>query len=62
MLGENIVMVGEVEGLINHDEADIIMVSYLLQVVHEGKIVIHILSDDKGISILLLHSPGNLGE
>ena len=32
-LGDNILMIGEDEGQINHDEADVIMVSYMLHAV-----------------------------
>ena len=45
-LGDNILMIGEDEGQINHDEADVIMVSYMLHAVREGKKVIRILSED----------------
>ena len=41
-LGEHMLMVGENEGHINHDEADVMMVSYMLQAVQDGKQVIHI--------------------
>ena len=47
-------MVGENEGHINHDEADVMMVSYMLQAVQEGKQVIHILSDDTDVFVLLV--------
>ena len=30
-------MVGETEGHINHDEADVMMVRYIIQAVQEGK-------------------------
>ena len=47
-------MVGEDEGLLNHDEADVLMISYMIETVREGKRVIRIISDDTDVLILLV--------
>lgn len=54
-LDSNIVMIGEDEGPFNHEEADVLMVTYLLQAIHEGRKVIRILSDDTDVFVLLVY-------
>ena len=54
-LDSNIVMIGEDEGPFNHEEADVLMVTYLLQAIHEGRKVIRILSDDTDVFVLVDH-------
>ena len=39
-MNSHIVMVGEDEGLLNHDEADVLMISYKIEAVRTGKRVI----------------------
>lgn len=53
-LGENILMVGEENDLINQDEVDVMNLSYILQGVREGRKVISILSDDTYVFVLLI--------
>ena len=53
-LAPNILMVGADEGLFNHEEADVLMVSFIIDAVRDGKKVIRILSDDTdGFAILI---------
>ena len=47
-------MVGEDKGLLNHDEADVLMISYMIEAVRKGKRVIRITSDDTDVIILLV--------
>ena len=47
-------MVGEDEGLFNHEEADVLMVSYMIDVVRDGRKVIRILSDDTDVFVILI--------
>ena len=42
----HILMIGEDEGLLNHDEADVLMISYMIEAVRKGKRVIRFISDD----------------
>ena len=42
------------EGLLNHDEADVLMISYMIEAVRKGKRVIRITSDDTDVIILLV--------
>ena len=41
------------EGLLNHDDADVLMISYMIEAVRKGKRVIRIISDDTDVLILL---------
>ena len=43
------------DGVFGHDEADITMVSYILEAANSGKDVIHVLSDDTDVFILLVY-------
>lgn len=54
-LGLNITMIGRDQAVFTHDEADVTMISYLLQAVEKGKKVVRILSDDKDVFILLVY-------
>ena len=47
-------MVGEDEGLFNHEEADVLMVSFMIDAVRDGKKVIRILSDDTDVFVILI--------
>jgi hypothetical protein len=60
-LGMDVLMVGEDEGPFTHDEADVLMVSYMLQAVREGKRVIRIVSDDTDVFIILIFWVWKLG-
>ena len=42
-------MVGEDEGLFNHEEADVLMVSFMIDAVRDGKKAIRILGDDTDV-------------
>ena len=54
-MDSHILMVGEDEGLLNHDEAaDVLMISYMIEAVRKGKRVIRIISDDTDVLILLV--------
>ena len=48
-MDSHILMVGENDGLLNHDEADVLMISYMIEAVREGKRVIRIISDDTDV-------------
>ena len=47
-------MVGEDEGLFNHEEADVLMVSFMVDAVRDGRKVIRILSDDTDVFVILI--------
>ena len=47
-------MVGEDEGMFNHEEADVLMVSFMIGVVQYGKMVMRILSDDTDVFVILI--------
>ena len=53
-MDSHILMVGEDKGLFNHDEADVLMISYMIEVVRKDKKVIRIISDDTDVLILLV--------
>ena len=53
-LAPNILMVGEDEGLFNHEEEDVLMVSYMIAAVRDGRKVIRILSDDTDVFVILI--------
>ncbi len=46
-LGENATMDPLDDGMFSHDEADITMISYVIEAGNVGKAVIHILNDDQ---------------
>ena len=48
-LAPNMLMVGEDEGLFNHEEADVLMVSFMIDAVRDGKKAIRILGDDTDV-------------
>ena len=48
-LAPNMLLVGEDEGLFNHEEADVLMVSFMVYAVRAGNKVIRILSDEMHI-------------
>ena len=47
-------MVGEDKGLLNHNETDVLMISYMIEAVRKGKTVIRITSDDTDVIVLLV--------
>ena len=47
-------MVSQDEGLFNHEEADVLMVSFMIDAVRDGKKVIRILSDDTDVCAILI--------
>ena len=49
-MSSHILMVGEDEGLLNHDEADVMMI----EAMRKGKRVICLISDDTDVLILLV--------
>ncbi len=53
--GENVIIDSRDDGVFNHDEADITMVSYILKAASDGKRVIRVLSDDTDIFVLLVY-------
>ena len=59
-MDSHILMVGDDEGLLNHDEADVLMISYMIEAVRKGKRVIRIISDDTDVLILLVFWVGKL--
>ena len=54
-IGENVVMETKDDGAFSHDEADITMISYVLQAAYAGKNVIRVLSDDTDVFVLLVY-------
>lgn len=48
-------MVGEGQGVIDHDEVVVMMVSYMIQAVREGKRSVRIVSDDTDVFVLLVY-------
>jgi hypothetical protein len=54
-LGDNATMETKDDGAYDHDEADITMVSYVLESARNGKKVIRVLSDDTDVFILLVY-------
>ena len=53
-LAPNILMVGDDEGLFNHEEADMLMASFIIDAVRDGKKVIRILSDDTYVFVIAI--------
>ena len=53
-LAPNMLMVGADEGLFNNEEADVLMVSFIIDAVRDGKKVIRILSDDTDVFAILI--------
>ena len=45
-LALNMMMVGEDEGMFNHEEADVLMVSFMIDAVRAGVKIMRILSDE----------------
>ena len=52
-LGENITLEGQDDGVFSHDDADVTMITYLLQAAEHNQ-VIRILSDDTDVLIILI--------
>ncbi len=50
-LGSNVTMVGKDEGVFSHDEADITIISYLLEAVANGKKNVRVISDDTDVFV-----------
>ena len=53
--GEGVTMESPHDGVFNHDEADITMISYLLMAAESDTRVIRILSDDTDVFVLLVY-------
>ena len=53
-LGNNVTMVGRKDSMYSHDEADITMISYLLEAVQNGKNIVRVLSDDTDVFVLFI--------
>ena len=53
-MDSHILMVGEDEGLLNHDDADVLMISYMIEAVRKDKRGIRIISGDTDVLILLV--------
>ena len=43
------------DGAFSHDEANVTMISYVLQATNHGKSVIRVLSDDNDVFVLLVY-------
>lgn len=54
-IAENVTMETHEDGAFEHDEADVTMISYVLEAARCGKRVIRVLSDDTDVFILLLY-------
>ena len=54
-LGENVIMDTADDGTFCHDEADVTMISFVLEEAKPGQSVIRVLSDDTDVFILLVY-------
>ena len=54
-LGDTVTMETQDDGAFSHDEADVTMISYVLQAANCGKSVIRVLSDDTDVFVLLVY-------
>ena len=54
-LGNNVTMVGREESMYSHDEADITIISYLLEAVKNGKNIVRVISDDTDVFVLFIY-------
>ena len=54
-LGEKVTMDTLDDGMFSHDEADITMISYVIEAANSGKTVIRVLSDDTDVFVLLVY-------
>ena len=54
-LGENVTMDTLDDGMFSHDEADITMISYVIEATNSSKTVIRVLSDDTDVFVLLVY-------
>ena len=54
-LGNNVTMVGRDESMYRYDEADITIISYLLEAVKNGKNIVRVISDDTDVFVLLIY-------
>ena len=54
-LGEHATMETLDDGIFAHDEADVTMISYVLQAASQGQNVIRVLSDDTDVFVLLVY-------
>ena len=59
ILAPTVLMVGEDEGMFNHEDADVLMVSFMIDAVRYGKKNIRILSDDTDAFVILISGYGN---
>ena len=53
-LGNNVKMVGRQESIYSHDEAEITVISYLLEAVRNVKNTVRVISDDTDVFVLLI--------
>ena len=53
-LGNSVTMVGREESMYNHDEADITIISYLLEAARNGKTIVRVISVDTEVFVLLI--------
>lgn len=54
-LGANIELVSHTDSIVQHDEADISLVSYMLHAASGGAHTVRILSDDTDVFVLLVY-------
>ena len=54
-VGDNVTLKTKDNRAVCHDEADIIMISYILEAAYCGKGVICVVSDDTGVCVLLVY-------
>ena len=54
-LGNNVTMVGREESICSHDEADITIISYLLEAVKNGKNSVRLIRDNTNVFVLLIY-------
>lgn len=54
-IGDNIEMVSRADSIVTHDEADVSLISYMLDAVKRGATTVRILSDDTDVFILMVY-------
>ena len=54
-IGDNIMMVSRADSIVTHDEADVSLISYMLDAASRGAKTVRILSDDTDVFVLMVY-------
>ncbi|KAJ8355865.1 hypothetical protein SKAU_G00186590 [Synaphobranchus kaupii] len=54
-IGDHIKMVSRADSIVTHDEADVSLISYMLDAARRGATTVHILSDDTDVFVLMVY-------